>query len=84
MKLSFLVVLVGALIAQIFAKDFCQPGDENCWPTLDEIEIFKTSLSPSSVDCLDTFPTFTSKDEPGQLQYNRWYALHFVKVLCNF
>ena len=30
-----------------FAKDYCQPGDKECWPTTDDIQSLYDSLDPT-------------------------------------
>ena len=54
------------------SKEFCQPHNESCWPSTEEISIFKNSLMSPNAECLENFPTFTSKDEPGTPIYNHW------------
>lgn len=51
---------------------FCQP-EEPCWPSQEEIQEFVASLTPSSVDECG-YGSFFSKDEPGPLVDNLWYA----------
>ena len=45
-------------------RHYCQPG-ESCWPTTEEVEQFKSYLSPTNEECY-TLPTFSSLDEPGR------------------
>ena len=53
-------------------RNFCQPGDTRCWPTNEEINQFRNSLSTADANCLNNFPTFTSKDNEGGLIINTW------------
>ena len=53
------------------SKEYCQPGNNECWPTVEELESFKSSLSQAN-ECLPNFPTFTSEDEPGEMTSNVW------------
>ena len=56
----------------VYSKEYCQPGN-SCWPNMEEIEVFKSSLSDVN-ECLNNFPTFTSKDEQGDMVLNEWYV----------
>ena len=47
------------------ARHYCQPG-ESCWPTVEEVDQFKSYLSPADEEC-HSLPTFSSFDEPGKL-----------------
>ena len=51
------------------AGRFCQPEDV-CWPTLEEISAFSSSLNPSQPDC---WGSFASPDQPGEYVDNLWY-----------
>ena len=51
---------------------YCQPTDSTCWPTYDEIEKLKGSLTQPDSSCLQQFPTFMSKDEQGPITENAW------------
>ena len=70
--LSHRFVIFINLLSLVFAKDFCQPDNPSCWPTSEEIETFKNSLTQPNSECLENFPTFTSKDDPGHVIYNAW------------
>ena len=70
LNLIFLCVFFSGLAYG--ARDFCQPGDTTCWPTNEEIDQFKNSLSRADANCLRNFPTFTSKDNEGGLIVNTW------------
>ena len=48
------------------ARHYCQPG-ESCWPTVEEVEQFKSYLSPADDEECHSLPTFSSFDEPGKL-----------------
>ena len=50
-------------------KHYCQPGEE-CWPTLEEIHEFQNKLSPTDDACYG-LPTFSSKDEPGNISRHK-------------
>ena len=62
----------------VYSKEYCQPGN-SCWPNMEEIEGFKSSLSDVN-ECLNNFPTFTSKDEQGDMVLNEWY----VHSICRY
>ena len=57
----FFLLIQGLVLA---TKEYCQPG-ESCWPTIEEVEQFKSYLSPTDEECY-SLPTFTSLDEPGR------------------
>ena len=71
MKLSLntAVLLLLAVSGSSLAGRFCQPEDP-CWPTLEEISAFASSLNPSQPDC---WGSFASADEPGEYVDNFWY-----------
>ena len=73
MESLFFLILIFSSYATVFGRDFCQPN-ENCWPTFEDIANLRESLSNVNEDgeCLQSFPTFTSKDEQGPLVYNKW------------
>ena len=73
--LNYKIVIFINFLSLAFTKEYCQPGNESCWPTSDEIENFKNSLTAPSSECLQSFPTFTSKNEPGDQIYNSWYEI---------
>ena len=58
---------------------YCQPGDP-CWPTKEEIQKLKLDIDDPDHslidDCMDNFPLFTSKDEPGEKIQNTWYVYY--------
>ena len=70
LKFLFLCVLFSG--SNGVDRDFCQPGDTRCWPTNEEINQFRNSLSTADANCLNNFPTFTSKDHEGGLIINTW------------
>ena len=53
------------------AREYCQPSNSTCWPTKDQIQDLKKSLSVPN-DCLTNIPTFSSLDEEGDLIINEW------------
>ena len=57
------------------ARHYCQPG-ESCWPTVEEIEQFKSYLSPTDEEC-HSLPTFSSFDEPGKSQIKQILKFNF-------
>ena len=67
-------IIFASWAALALGKNYCQPSDSSCWPTSQEIEEFKSSLSPPSGQCLQDFPTYASKDEPGDPINNVWYS----------
>ena len=69
-KFIFLCVLFSG--SNGVGRNFCQPGDTRCWPTNEEINQFRNSLSTADANCLNNFPTFTSKDNEGGLIINTW------------
>ncbi len=66
------LLLFFAALGLASARTYCQPEDSQCWPTSEEIEEFKSSLSPETLDCLNDFPTFTSQDDKGPIIWNQW------------
>ena len=66
------LTLILSYLTLAFAIEQCQPGNTECWPTESQIETFKASLSAPSADCLESFPTLTSKDEEGDSIMNTW------------
>ncbi len=68
---SILILL--SIFSLVSSREFCTPNDAGCWPSDEEIESFKLSLSSPTSDCLDFVPTFSSKSDPGELIYNYWY-----------
>ena len=70
--LKYKILIILNFVSLAFTKDYCQPGNESCWPKTEEIEDFKNSLTAPNAECLENFPTFTSKDEPGDAIYNSW------------
>ena len=59
-------------VAFVSSKEYCQPDDDSCWPSQDEIDFFEVSLDPPTSECLENFPTFTSADHRGAPVYNQW------------
>ena len=67
MKIIYLCLVSLLLIESSIAsseRHYCQPG-ESCWPTIEEVEQFKSYLSPTNEEC-HSLPTFSSFDEPGK------------------
>lgn len=79
-SLRLVVVLLSIIHVSLGSKTYCQPA-EPCWPSVDEINQLKGSLSQPLSDCLKAVPTFTSQDEKGPLIFNTWYTIkvHFPK-----
>ena len=67
--ISYIFLLCLALVS---SKEYCQPGNSECWPNGEQVEAFKASLSSPNGECLESFPTFTSKDEEGETIMNNW------------
>ena len=77
--LLFAISVFNRLSVGLSAKQYCQPGQE-CWPTLAEVEEFKSYLTPTNDDC-HGFPTFSSIDEPGNINWNQNSK---VQVSCKY
>ena len=75
--LNYKIVIFINFLSLAFTKDYCQPDNGSCWPTPDAIESFKKSLTAPNAECLESFPTFTSKDDLGDQIYNSWYEICF-------
>ena len=64
----FYPFLIGFILNQAViglpSNRYCQPG-ESCWPTDEEVEQFKSYLTPDDEQC-HSLPTFSSLDEPGK------------------
>ena len=63
--LLFAITVFSRLDVCLPAKQYCLPGHD-CWPTLEEVEEFKSYLTPTNEDC-HGFPTYSSIDEPGNM-----------------
>ena len=68
-SLTTTLLLLLGLSGSSLAGRFCQPEDA-CWPTLEEISAFASSLNPSQPDC---WGSFASREEPGEYVDNLWY-----------
>ena len=84
MRVILFYLLFG--IALVSAKEYCQPSNTDCWPNAGQIEAFKATLSSPNAECLESFPTFTSKDEEGATIMNNWYSFTegSVKLIKSF
>ena len=74
MQLDTFLVFLTCFLLPLSSCDtrYCQP-DQECWPTPAEIQDFASSLSSSTINP-ECFGPFFSKDEPGDLIDNLWYA----------
>ena len=67
----FAISTIFLFFATTNAREYCQPDNGTCWPTEDQIQDLKKSLSAPN-DCLTNVPTFLSLDEEGELIINKW------------